>query len=173
MTGPPLLPVMLAAAGPNSDEVTLSDAAGVPCVEVSSTAWRVVHTAGRDAGARLDWLGATHLAGTAEVPDSEHWEVAACLLTEAESVLAVTTVGAADALASVADIFPAAAWHEREAIELTGAPIAAADARPLYGVPAALRRDFPLTARLTTEWPGAAGRRGRVPGVPREWGTRP
>lgn len=172
MTQQPLLSVLLTAAGPNSPEVTVSDAGGVPCVEVAAPAWRVVNTAGRDIGARLDWLGATHLAGTRDDPASEEWEVVACLLTDAETVLVVTTTGVAPPLPSVADIFPAAAWHEREAVELTEAPIAVADPRPLYGASAALRRDYPLTARLATPWPGAAGRRSRVPGVPREWGRQ-
>lgn len=100
----------------------------------------------------------------------------------------------APALASVVDVAPGAAWHEREAHEMLGVQfIANPDLRPLLttgemGFP--LRRTTPLPARVQTPWPGAfdpsdrppapvPGAAGRVPsrprsrpappGVPAEW----
>ncbi len=83
----------------------------------------------------------------------------------------------APALDSVADVLPAAAWHEREIHEMFGVEIRGhPDLRPLllHGVdgPPPLLKDTPLAARVETPWPGAAEegrRRVSVPGVPREW----
>jgi len=89
-------------------------------------------------------------------------------------------------LGSLAEIFPAASWHERETAEMfglmfTGHP----DPRPLLlahcPVQTPLRRKAALTTRLGTTWPGATepgeskvpdrpARRPQLPpGVRREW----
>lgn len=102
------------------------------------------------------------------------------------------------ALASVTDIWPGAAWHERETFEMFGIEFDGYDdgtglgLRPLLlpegfeGTP--LRKSFVLTARVSKPWPGAkepgesdahgAGSPGRrrllPPGVPdASWGPRP
>lgn len=100
---------------------------------------------------------------------------------------------------SVADLFAAAAWHEREVHEMFGVEFTGADQphdRPLLLVgrdiggkdPVSqpdypLRKRTPLVARLTTPWPGihepgggeTRSRRSRralrPPGVPQAWLT--
>ena len=97
---------------------------------------------------------------------------------------------AAPELESVADVLPAAAWHEREIHEMFGVQVSGhPDLRPLllHGVagPPPLRKDTPLAARVETPWPGEpdrggsadppadppgrSARRAKVPGVPVEW----
>lgn len=92
------------------------------------------------------------------------------------------------AVASVVEIYPGAAWHERETHEMFGIDFPGhPDLAPLLlppefeGYP--LRKDFVLASRVAKEWPGVkepggsdagAGRRPpmRPPGVPApgEWG---
>jgi NADH-quinone oxidoreductase subunit C len=87
-------------------------------------------------------------------------------------------------LDSVADVFPGAGWHEREAAEMFGLRFRnAPDERPLLladgfvGHP--LRKDFALASRAVQEWPGVhepaehgpaarppGRRRPSAPGVP-------
>ena len=91
----------------------------------------------------------------------------------------------APAAPSIVDIYPGAAWHERETHEMFGvvfdghpglAPLLLPDG--FEGHP--LRKDFPLAARAAQEWPGArepgerrASERSRrrlvPPGVPEGW----
>jgi NADH-quinone oxidoreductase subunit C len=101
-------------------------------------------------------------------------------------VLATTRVPAAEpALASLAGVFPAAAWHEREAMELVGLVFDGhPDPRPLLLRERPERPPLlvstPLVERLATTWPGAADsgdsarkrRPTRPPGVRGEWVTR-
>ncbi|RKF25079.1 NADH-quinone oxidoreductase subunit C [Micromonospora globbae] len=96
----------------------------------------------------------------------------------------------APTVASVVDLYPGAAWHEREThemfgIDFTGHP----GLRPLLLPPEfeghPLRKEFVLASRVAKPWPGAkepgeseagGGRRPiRPPGVPApgEWGTVP
>ena len=111
-----------------------------------------------------------------------------------------TRVPEGGALRSVTDLFPGAAWHERETHEMFGLAVEGFDdgtglgLRPLLlpegfeGTP--LRKDFVLAARASKPWPGAKepgegsgetpprGRRPRKrllpPGVPDpSWGPRP
>lgn len=92
------------------------------------------------------------------------------------------------ALDSVKDVFPGADWHERETAEMFGIEFTGNDCTPLLrhqelGAPP-LRKSVILSARVVTEWPGAAEpeiksdgrkignpsrRRQRPPGVPENW----
>src|SRR5690606_36122488 len=91
---------------------------------------------------------------------------------------------------SVIEVYPGAAWHERETHEMFGISFAGhPDPAPLLLPPEfeghPLRKDFVLAARVVKPWPGAkepgeshagGGRRQpmRPPGVPApgEWGPR-
>jgi NADH-quinone oxidoreductase subunit C len=86
-------------------------------------------------------------------------------------------------IASLGQVYPAAAWHEREAHDLVGITFEGhPDLRALIfdGAQAPLRRDEPLTPRVDTPWPGTyepgaepgTTRRKRpkpVPGVNPDW----
>jgi NADH-quinone oxidoreductase subunit C len=93
-------------------------------------------------------------------------------------------------VASVVDLYPGAAWHERETYEMFGIRFTGHDdLRPLLLPPEfeghPLRKEFVLASRVAKPWPGAkepgeseagGGRRPiRPPGVPApgEWGTVP
>jgi NADH-quinone oxidoreductase subunit C len=90
----------------------------------------------------------------------------------------------------VVDVFPGAAWHERETHEMFGIDFAGHEGLlPLLLPPEfeghPLRKEFVLASRVAKPWPGAkepgesgagGGRRPiRPPGVPApgEWGTTP
>jgi NADH-quinone oxidoreductase subunit C len=71
-------------------------------------------------------------------------------------------------LASVADLYPGAAWHEREVREMFGIEVEGlTDQRPLLLGPEApaypLRKETPLRARVEQTWPGASDPSGRPP----------
>jgi NADH-quinone oxidoreductase subunit C len=96
----------------------------------------------------------------------------------------------AAAVASIADVYAGAAWHERETHEMFGIDFSGAELDPLLlpdgfeGHP--LRKEFVLASRVAKAWPGAkepgesdadsthspGRRRIRPPGVPdpSEWG---
>ncbi len=100
-----------------------------------------------------------------------------------DAVRLVTQVVMGEALASLTSLYPAAAWHERELVEmfdvrLTGHP----DLRPLLrrqqAGSAPLLRSTVLAARVARPWPGAAEggddrrgsrRRQAPPGVVADW----
>ncbi|WP_436798811.1 NADH-quinone oxidoreductase subunit C [Micromonospora profundi] len=96
----------------------------------------------------------------------------------------------APTVASVVDVYPGAAWHERETHEMFGIGFDGhGELRPLLLPPEfeghPLRKEFVLASRVAKPWPGAkepgeseagGGRRPiRPPGVPApgEWGTVP
>jgi NADH-quinone oxidoreductase subunit C len=100
-----------------------------------------------------------------------------------------TEIVAGQQLPSVAEVWAGAAWHEREAAEMFGIPLAGHPgpyrlllADSFAGHP--LRKDFVLASRVVHDWPGrlepgeAAGgapsrRRLAPPGVPDDtWGPR-
>lgn len=181
-----LLSAVLAAAADDPGDGPQADLGGMPCVSVAPDDWLAVMCAVRDVGGRLDWLAAV------DVDDRESGavDVVAEVLTVTASVLIRTRVAAGASLASVRDVFAAAAWHEREAAEFVGITFEGGDPRPLLladhgegadrgvvpGFPP-LRRRTPLPARLSTPWPGSAPLDGtaarrrptRVPGVNPEW----
>src|SRR5262249_22318643 len=116
----------------------------------------------------------------------------------ARQALAPEPMGARQALApavpSIVEVYPGAAWHEREAYEMFGVDFPGhPDLAPLLLAPEfeghPLRKDFVLASRVVKPWPGAvepgesaaeaAQRRPRrqpqrPPGVPApgEWGPR-
>lgn len=109
-----------------------------------------------------------------------------------EHLLLVTYLDRATAsVASIADVFAGATWHERETHEMFGIDFVAAgervDLAPLLlpdgfeGQP--LRKEFVLASRVAKAWPGAkepgesdadsahspSRRRVKPPGVPDDW----
>ncbi|SCG55188.1 NADH-quinone oxidoreductase subunit C [Micromonospora inositola] len=93
-------------------------------------------------------------------------------------------------VASLVDLYPGAAWHERETYEMFGISFDGhGELKPLLLPPEfeghPLRKEFVLASRVAKPWPGAkepgeseagGGRRPiRPPGVPApgEWGTTP
>lgn len=143
----------------------------------------------RDGYTYFDWLSAVdeHPEGfrlvlhVARVPSTE---------SPLDHLLLVTYVDRDDAtVASIADVYAGAAWHERETHEMFGIDFGV-DLDPLLlpdgfeGHP--LRKEFVLASRVAKPWPGAkepgesdaesthspSRRRIKPPGVPEpdEWG---
>jgi NADH-quinone oxidoreductase subunit C len=136
----------------------------------------------------LDWLSAV------DELDDGFRIVAHLWSTSGRTGILLRTLAAREAAAvpSVVDVFPGAAWHERETHEMFGVdfPGHPGGLRPLLlpeefeGHP--LRKEFVLASRVAKAWPGAkepgeshdpnAARRApmRPPGVPApgEWGPR-
>ncbi len=135
----------------------------------------------------FDWLSAVD-----EQPDGFRL-VAHLLRPDPWDHLLVVTILEPEtpAVASVADVYAGATWHERETHEMFGIDFARPDGAPLEplllpdgfeGHP--LRKDFVLASRVLKAWPGAkepgesdhdvkesrtGGRRMKPPGVPDEW----
>lgn len=108
----------------------------------------------------LDWLSATDQPLT----------ITACLI-RSEDPSSVMLLKAPAPVASVADMFPSAAWHERETAELFDVVFEGSVGDPLFRAGAQLRKEAPLTARLDRRWPGAVDpakprRSQRPPGTP-------
>jgi NADH-quinone oxidoreductase subunit C len=186
------------------------DAQGTVCVDVPRERWHDALALARADGGldMLDWLSAV------DEPDADPAgvDVVAHLVDSrsggrrpADAVapegglvrlIARTRIPAGDlTVASVTDLWPGAAWHERETHEMFGVEFTGFDdgtglgLRPLLlpdgfeGTP--LRKSFVLTARASKPWPGAkepgesdAGPPSRrkllPPGVPDPtWGPRP
>ncbi len=157
-------------------------------VDVEPVDWRDAISAAAESGASmLDLLGAV------DDPDAGRIHVVAHLVdVESRRRLFVWTAldRSEPAMSSLIDLYPGAAWHEREIHEMFGVSFPGhADLRPLLttgdmGHP--LRRTTALAARVGTPWPGAvepsdrpaAGRvparprsRSGPPGVPEQWLT--
>ncbi len=197
---------------PDDEPLPAHDAQGVVCVDVPPQRWHDALTAARD---RLgtdffDWLSAV------DEPDADPAavDVVAHLVVSRSGgegigesaglvrLLVRTRVpAAAPSLASVTDLWPGAAWHERETHEMFGLDFSgfddgarSADGEPLglrplllpdgfEGTP--LRKSFVLAARASKPWPGAkepgesdthaspSRRKMLPPGVPDQtWGPR-
>lgn len=143
--------------------------------QIAPGEWRDHHDTLRDDGGVLETLTV--------VDRGEALEVIAVVRSSAGARMTVTSVPAdAPALTSLAAVFPAADWLEREAAEMFGVTFTGhPDPRPLLlrDDPAAppLRRAAPLRERLAVSWPGARevsdGKRARrpalPPGVRQEW----
>jgi NADH-quinone oxidoreductase subunit C len=161
-------------------------------VDVPLDQWRNAVTAARDdkdlAMDVFDWLSAVDDVDAGFTVVTHLWST-----THRHGVLirAAVTERTAPQIPSIVDLFPGAAWHEREThemfgIDFPGHPAETAGKALLLppefeGHP--LRKDFVLAARVAKAWPGAkepgeshAGGRARQPmrppGVPdpREWG---
>ena len=156
-------------------------------VDVPPAAWaEAIHAARDDAGCDFfDWLSAVDDLEAGMTVVAHLWST-----VRRHGLLLRTQVPRdAAALASIVDIYPGAAWHERETyemfgVEFTGHP---GGLRPLLLPPEfeghPLRKEFVLASRVAKSWPGAkepgesesgAARRQpmRPPGVPApgEWG---
>ncbi|WP_329015046.1 NADH-quinone oxidoreductase subunit C [Micromonospora rifamycinica] len=159
-------------------------------VDVPPTAWADTLRAVRDdaelACDFFDWLSAVdELAGGFDIV-VHLWST-----RHRHGVLLRTRVPRqTPTVASVVDVFPGAAWHERETHEMFGVDFAGhRGLTPLLLPPEfeghPLRKEFVLASRVAKPWPGAkepgeseagGGRRAvRPPGVPApgEWGTVP
>nr|WP_246141248.1 NADH-quinone oxidoreductase subunit C [Micromonospora olivasterospora] len=186
--------VLTRTAGLAEDAVTVGCSGGQAyaraTVDVPPGAWRDALRAARDdaelACDFFDWLSAVD-----ELADG--FDVVAHLWSTGHrhGVLLRTRVPReAPSVPSVVDVFPGAAWHERETYEMFGVRF---DGHPnlaplllppeFEGHP--LRKEFVLASRVAKPWPGAkepgeseagGGRRPiRPPGVPApgEWGATP
>src|SRR5688572_13121754 len=164
---------------------------GRATVDVPGESWRTAIAAARDdaelAFDFFDWLSAVDELDAGFTIVAHLWST-----THRHGLLIRTKVAdrTVPGVPSVVDLFPGAAWHERETHEMFGidfpGSVDAAGTRPLLlpdefeGHP--LRKDFVLATRVAKPWPGAKepGESGgptkrqpmRPPGVPdpREWG---
>ena len=157
-------------------------------VDVAPSSWVDALTAARDQlGCDFfDWLSAVDELAQGYSVVAHLWSTA-----QRHGVLIRTRVPSdAPALQSVVDVFPGAAWHERETHEMFGVDFPGnPNLAPLLLPPEfeghPLRKDFVLAARVAKPWPGAkepgesaegtAKRQPmRPPGVPApgEWGPR-
>jgi NADH-quinone oxidoreductase subunit C len=205
----------LAAALDLGPEVVGEDVAGTAGVIVPAPRWHEAMQYARDTLGLdfFDWLSAVdetdreppgfdvvaHLVRAPRVDPSDGLEPGPEPGRERglDRLLVRTRVAEAVALASVTDLWPGAAWHERETFEMFGVPFEGFEdgtglgLRPLLlpegfeGTP--LRKSFVLAARVSKPWPGAKepgesearpavpGRRRLLPpGVPDpSWGPHP
>lgn len=182
------------AAGLAEDAVTVSRSGGQAharaTVDVPPGSWREALRVVRDdaelACDFFDWLSAVD-----ELADG--FDVVAHLWStrHRHGVLLRTRVPRdAPTVPSVVELYPGAAWHERETHEMFGIDFAGhGELKPLLLPPEfeghPLRKEFVLASRVAKPWPGAkepgeseagGGRRPmRPPGVPApgEWGPTP
>jgi NADH-quinone oxidoreductase subunit C len=184
-------------------DVVGEDVAGTPGVVVPASRWHDALAFARDELGLdfFDWLSAV------DQTDAEPagFDVVAHLVrapdetsTGLDRMLLRTRVADGAALASATDLWPGAAWHERETFEMFGVGFEGFEdgtglgLRPLLlpegfeGTP--LRKSFVLAARASKPWPGAkepgeseahgtgspSRRKLLPPGVPdATWGPRP
>lgn len=138
----------------------------------------VDRSAWREELAALHARGFRYLDHLTAIDRLDHVEVLAHVVAPdslAREAISTDVPDADPQLASIAGIFPAAAWHEREAAEMFGVRFDGhPDPRPLLlrtepALPP-LRKSNALTARVETPWPGApepsSGGRARRPQLP-------
>jgi NADH-quinone oxidoreductase subunit C len=154
-------------------------------VDVPPDDWATAMARAREDGYDFfDWLSAVDELDAGFSVVAHVWSVAA----RRGLLLRTVVPREAPALASIVDIYPGAAWHERETHEMFGVDFPGHPGlAPLLlppefeGYP--LRKEFVLASRVAKAWPGAkepgesdthAARRNpmRPPGVPApgEWG---
>jgi NADH-quinone oxidoreductase subunit C len=129
-------------------------------VDVPPTQWVPALRAARDdaelAMDFFDWLSAVD-----EAEDGFRVVVHLWSTRIGHGVLVRTLVGRDDpALATAVDVYPGAAWHERETYEMFGISFTGhPDLAPLLLAPEfegnPLRKDFVLASRVAKPWPGA------------------
>jgi NADH-quinone oxidoreductase subunit C len=157
-------------------------------VDVPPARWWAAVQAAREPGALgcdfFDWLSAVDELDDGFTVVAHLWST-----RRRHGLLLRTRVTREDPVVeSVVDLFPGAAWHERETYEMFGITFARhPDLRPLLLPPGfeghPLRKEFVLASRVAKPWPGAkepgeseagTGKRApmRPPGVPdpKEWG---
>ncbi|WP_427384747.1 NADH-quinone oxidoreductase subunit C [Janibacter sp. G56] len=167
---------------------------------VDARDWHASVTEARAAGHTFfDWLSAVDRTHDETAPG---FDVVVHLLDvthrgNLRATLLTTRVADGEALASITDLYPGAAWHERETHEMFGIGFDGFDdgtglgLRPLLlpegfiGTP--LRKSFVLAARASKVWPGGkepgegpegsskapSRRKVAPPGVPDpQWGPR-
>ena len=160
-------------SGAGTAQVVGEDVAGTPGIVVPAGQWHPALAFARDALGLdfFDWLSAVDQTD-AEPPGFD--VVAHLVRTPSEPapppggldrLLVRTRVADGSGLASVTDLWPGAAWHERETFEMFGLEFAGFEdgtglgLRPLLlpegfeGTP--LRKSFVLAARASKPWPGA------------------
>ena len=181
-------------ASEDAGEVTIGVSGGGPghqraVVDVPVARWWEAVGAARDPAVLgcdfFDWLSAVDELGDGFTIVAHLWST-----RRRHGLLLRARVPREDPVVeSVVDIFPGAAWHERETYEMFGIVFARhPDLRPLLLPPGfeghPLRKEFVLASRVAKAWPGAkepgeseqpgAAKRApmRPPGVPdpNEWG---
>jgi NADH-quinone oxidoreductase subunit C len=158
---------------------------GRAVIDVPAARWRAAVEAARDLGCDFfDWLSAVDELDEGLTVVAHLWST-----RDRHGVLIRCRVPRVNPVAdSIVDLFPGAAWHERETFEMFGISFAGhPDLQPLLLPPSfeghPLRKEFVLASRVAKAWPGAkepgesdsgAAKRApmRPPGVPdpNEWG---
>lgn len=139
-------------------------------VRVTPSAWKdaLTVTSGELGLVFLSWLSAidwTNEVAVGDEPDEpveERYELLCAVsdLSDGNLVMISTDLDHdSPSIESVADVYPGANWHEREAAEMFGIDfVGHPDLTKLYlpdsfeGYP--LRKDFPLLSREVKPWPG-------------------
>lgn len=151
-------PLLQAVPGSSS-----STAFGVTAVDVPAGQWHAAVAAARDV------LGCAFFDFLTAVDDPDGLRVV-CHLAALGPLrpLMIRTRLAGERVASVADLYAGAGWHERETAEMFGVVFLDADGQPLDLAPLLLppgqeghplRKDVYLAARTSRPWPG-----GKEPG---------
>ncbi|MDE0643977.1 MAG: NADH-quinone oxidoreductase subunit C [bacterium] len=139
-------------------------------VRVPSTAWKESLTiVAGDLGlgflswlSAVDWTDEVAVGDEPDQPVERHYELLCAVsnLTDGRLVLISTEIDhKSPSIESVADVYPGANWHEREAAEMFGIEfVGHPDLTKLYlpdefeGFP--LRKNYPLLSREVKPWPG-------------------
>ncbi|HEU4421209.1 MAG TPA: NADH-quinone oxidoreductase subunit C [Pilimelia sp.] len=184
---------LVALLGPDATAtVSGGEAYARATVDVPSARWSDAARAARDTAELacdfFDWLSAVDELAEGFTVVAHLWSTA-----HRHGVLLRTRVPReAPALPSLVELFPGAAWHERETYEMFGVDFTGhpGGLAPLLLPPEfeghPLRKEFVLASRVAKSWPGAkepgesesgAAKRApmRPPGVPApgEWGPAP
>ena len=143
---------------------------GTVKVRVAPSAWKeaLAVTSGDVGLVFLSWLSAidwTNEVAVGDEPDEpveERYELLCAVSDLSDGNLAIISTDLdhdSPSIPSVADVYPGADWHEREAAEMFGIDfVGHPDLTKLYlpdsfeGHP--LRKDFPLLSREVKPWPG-------------------
>lgn len=159
------LVALLATDDPDTGAVTAEVSGGGPgharaVVDVPVARWWFAAEAARDAGALgcdfFDWLSAVDELDDGFAVVAHLWST-----RRRHGLLLRTRVSREDPVVeSLVDLYPGAAWHERETHEMFGIAFSRhPDLRPLLLPPEfeghPLRKEFVLASRVAKPWPGA------------------
>ena len=143
---------------------------GTVKVRVAPSAWKEALTVtSGDLGlvflswlSAIDWTNEVAVGDEPDEPVEERYELLCAVSDLSDGNLAIISTDLdhdSPSIASVADVYPGANWHEREAAEMFGIDfVGHPDLTKLYlpdsfeGYP--LRKDFPLLSREVKPWPG-------------------